>query len=72
MRFKNKVGHSHCGSVGSAAVFRECWGTGSIPGPAQEVKDLGLPQLWLRLQLWLGSDPWPGSSICLRAAEKLK
>ena len=23
-----------------------------------------LPQLWCRLQLWLGSDPWPRNSIC--------
>ena len=30
---------------------------GSIPSPAQWVKDPAWPQLWL------GSDPWPGSSI---------
>ena len=44
----------------------------SIPGPAQWVKDPALPQLWLRLQLWLRSDPWPGNSICLRAAKSEK
>ena len=28
---------------------------------AQWVKDLALPQLWNRLQLQLGFDPWPGN-----------
>ena len=37
---------------------------GSIPGPAQWVKDLALPQLQSSLQLRLRSDPWPGNSIC--------
>ena len=45
-------------------------GVGSIPGPAQWVKDLVLQQLWLSSRLWLGSDPWPGSSICYQAAKK--
>ena len=31
---------------------------------AQWVKDLVLPQLWLRSRLHLGSDPWPRNSIC--------
>ena len=26
-----------------------------------ELKDLALPQLWHRQQLWLGFNPWPGS-----------
>ena len=43
---------------------------GSILGPAQWVKDLALLKLWLRSRLWLGSDPWPRGSICLRAAKK--
>ena len=30
---------------------------GSIPGLAQWVKGSGVAQLWLRLQLWLASDP---------------
>ena len=34
----------------------------SIPGPAQWVRDPAMPQPGL--PLWLGSDPWPGSSIC--------
>ena len=48
----------------------ECWGTGSIPSLVQWVKDLALPQLWLRSQLWLGSDPWPRNSICHKVAKK--
>ena len=39
---------------------------------AQWVKDPVLPQLHLRSQLQLGSDPWPGNSICHRAAKKKK
>ena len=50
----------------------EHWGTGLIPRPAQWVKDLASPQLWLRLQLWLGSDPWPGNSMCQGMAKKKK
>ena len=30
----------------------------SIPGLAQCIKDLALPQLQGRSQLWLESDPW--------------
>ena len=33
----------------------------SIPGLAQWVKDLGLPQLWHCPQLWLGFDSWLGN-----------
>ena len=50
----------------------ECWDVGSIPGLAWWVKDPALLQLRLWLQLWLGSDPWPGSSICRRLAKKEK
>ena len=38
----------------------ECWDAGSIPAPAQWAKDLVLPQLRPRSQLWLRYDPWPG------------
>ena len=38
-----------------------CGEAGSIPSPAQWVKDLALPQLWRRFQLYLGFDPWPGN-----------
>ena len=36
-----------------------CGGAGSIPALVQWAKDPVLLQLWLRLQLWFGSDPWP-------------
>ena len=32
-----------------------------IPGLYQWVKDLALPQLWQRLQLWLEFHPWLGN-----------
>ena len=34
------------------------------------LKDPALPQVQQRLQLCLKSDPWPGNSICIRAAKK--
>ena len=60
---------SHCGATELVALL-EHWDTGWTPGPAQWVKDLALPQLPLRLQLQLGSDPWPGNSMYHRAAKK--
>ena len=45
---------------------------GSIPSPAQWVKDLALLQLWLRSQLQLRSNLWPGNFICYEAAKKKK
>ena len=52
-----------CGTMGSALGHRfDAWpGTG-----------VGLPQLWHGLQQQLGSDPWPGNSMCRRAAKKGK
>ena len=43
-----------------------------IPSLAQWVKDPALPKLRLRSRLWLGSDPWPRNSTCLRVAKKKK
>ena len=40
------------------------------PWPTQWVKDLALPQLWIRSQLWLQSDSWPGNAIGCGAAKK--
>ena len=45
----------------------EQWDTGLIPSPKQWIKDPALPKLWHRLQLWIGSDPWPGKSLCHKA-----
>ena len=50
----------------------ERWDAGSIPNLELWVRDPTLPQLWFRLQLWLGSDPWPGNSIYHGAAKKKK
>lgn len=35
-----------------------CGGAGLIPSLAQWVKDMALPQLWHRSQLWIRFDPW--------------
>ena len=35
-----------------------CSGAASITSLEQWAKDLVLPQLWYRLQLWFGFDPW--------------
>ena len=34
------------------------------------LKDPALPQLQHSSKLWLRSAPWPGTSICCRAAKK--
>ena len=52
---KNKFRSFHC-ETDSVASW-EHWGSGSIPGPAQWVKDPVLPQLWHRSQVQLRSDP---------------
>ena len=38
----------------------------------QRVKDLPSPQLWHRLQLKLGFDPWPGKFHMLQVQPKKK
>ena len=63
------IQRSLCGTMGSVASW-EPWDAGLIPSPAQWVKDPGLSQLWLRLQLQLRSDPWPGSATCFMVAKK--
>lgn len=62
---------SHYGTTGSEASW-ECWDTGLLTGPAQQVNDPVLPKLWLRTQLRLRYDPWPGNFMCLRVAKKGK
>ena len=47
--------------MGSAASW-ECWDAGLIPDLAQWVKDVVWLQVWLRSQLQLRSDPWPGNT----------
>ena len=61
----------HCGAM-RLLVSWERWDTGSIPSPAQRVKDLALPQLSLRLQLWLRFNPWLKNSMCHGSAKKGK
>ena len=69
--FKTQIRSSCCGAMGLVASW-ECWDAGLIPGLTQRVKDPALPLLRLRVQLWLGSDPWPGNSICHGTAKKEK
>ena len=47
-------------------------GTQVCSGPAWQVEDLALLQLWHRSQVHLGSDPWSGNSICHGVAKKGK
>ena len=42
------------------------------PWPAWWIKNLVLPQLWLKSQLWLRSDPWPRNSTCPGGPKKKK
>lgn len=60
---------SRCGTRGSEVSLQH-WVSGSFPGLAQWVKELMLPQLRHRLQLWLRSDAWPGNSMCLGVAKR--
>ena len=53
---KENMGSSRCGAMGLAASL-QCQDTGWIPGPAQWLKDLALPQLGCTC----GSDLIPGS-----------
>ena len=62
------LGSSCCCTMGSTASWA-LWDSGSIHSLAPWVKGPLLPQLQLRSQLWLGSDPWPRNSICCWAAK---
>ena len=44
--------------------------TGSIPGPAQWVKDLALPQLKHKSQLWVHMIPGPGTLYAAQQPKK--
>ena len=60
---------SCCGVTGSVASLK-C--QAQVPSPAwpRGLKDPELPNLQHRLQPWLGSDPWPGNSICCGVVRK--
>ena len=49
-----------------------CQGAGLSPGLTKWVKDSALLQLWCRLQLRLGFDPWPGNLHMLQVQLKKK
>ena len=53
-------------------MSRERWDAGLIPSPAPWVKDLALPKLRLRSQLWLDSDPWAQEFHMSRGGQKKK
>ena len=61
-----------CHGAEGSVVSLQCQDVGSIPSLVQWIKALALLQLWHRLQLWLGSDPWSRNSICYRVARKEK
>ena len=63
--------NSYSGSIGSVVSWK-FRGAGLIPSLAQWIKDPVLLQLQFRLQLQLGSDPWPGNSVCCRVTKKEK
>ena len=63
---------SRCGTMEPVVSLQHQNAGRLIPSLAQWVKDLALPQLWRRSELWLRSDPWPGNCICLRVAKKEK
>ena len=64
---------------GASAVVQQdqqclCSTRTQVPSPARHsgLKHLALLHLWYGSQLRIGSDPWPGNSICQEAAKKEK
>ena len=55
-----------------SVISWECRDAGLIPDLAQWVKDPVLLQLWLRSQLPLRSDPWPGTPYATGQPKKKK
>ena len=55
--------HNRISSISGALGYR------FDPQPVTWFKDPELPQLQCGSQLHLGSDPWPGNSICCGAAK---
>ena len=64
-------GNSYCGMMGLMVSLQHLDG-GSIPARHSGLKDPVLSQLGRRLQLWLGSDPWPRISAWHGAVKKEK
>ena len=60
---------SHCGTTGSASAW-ERWDMGSIPSPAQWVKDPALLQLKLHSQLNSDLIPGPGAPYAAGRSKK--
>ena len=58
-----------CNRIGASL---QCWDEVSIPSLTQCVKDMALPQLWHRSQLWLCSDCWPVNFMCHGATKNGK
>ena len=61
MHMKTTV-RDHCGTMGSGGISGALGM--QVQFLAQWIKDLVLLQPWRRMQLQLGSDPWPGNFVC--------
>ena len=70
MGVKVNAWSSRCGARGSAASWEHWDDTGSIPILEKWVKDPTLPQLQLRWQLRLRSNPLAGELHVLRGSQK--